>query len=448
MSCFLAAGSFVAALVMLLGSWAPFTFDFSHPISAFDAYFAAAGEQQRSGPDAVANTALGLPFAFLCTGFLYSLGKPLLWKAGATVMMFAITAALSLVCELPQAWLPGRVPSILDTAAQLAGAVVGCVAWWLVGPSCGRAIDGLLNASRTTLRAQAAVTLAALAALMWSILPGRILVSPADYARKWSHGQIELIPFSLPIGHLGDAVLQWGWSLGVGILMGLWALQFIQICGRQNLSPAGQWLLVLGFGLLPELVQIPVLGRFASATDAVFSIAGAGLGFAIGQWVWREPSCSAAHRARRIFQQSGFWFWLAIGYLLLWCLLSWWPLEFVTDLGEIKSQLSLFVADPFVDHRGSSLALLFSTLRSTAMAAGLGLVAGVGVGLIGRAPRHRLHFILGFVLLLLMAVVVAGGIEVGQLLERSRTAGALGMISRTLGMWLGLAVGAIVVRGA
>lgn len=432
---------------MLIGSWTPFTFDFSNPASAFDSYLAAGQAQRHSGADAVANTALGIPFAFLCTGFLHSLGKPLVWKLAATVVMFALTAVLSLICELPQAWIPGRVPSVLDTAAQLTGAAVGSVAWWLVGPSCAAALGELLNAPRATLRAQAVVTLAAIAALIWSILPGRILVSPADYARKWSQGQIELIPFSLPIGGLGDAVPQWGWSLGVGILMGVWTLQFVQICGRQNLSPAGQWLLVLGFGLLPELVQIPVVGRFASATDAVFSIAGAGLGFAAGQWVWRGASSREAGSVRRIVQQSGVWFLLAIGYLLLWCTVSWWPLEFVTDRHEIKLQLSRFVADPFIDHQGASLTLLFSTLRSVAMAAGLGTIAGVGIGLIGRSPGHRLRFFIGFVVLMLVAVLVAGGIEIGQLLEPSRTAGVLGFIASTIGMWLGLAAGAIIVCG-
>src|SRR5690606_32060676 len=132
----------------------------------------------------------------------------------------------------------------------------------------------------------AAISLAAAGVMIWSVMPGRVLVSPADWARKWSRGRIELVPFTRPDASLGESLYQWGASICIAIPLGMWAFHFLYFVARRRPTLASQALLAISLGLLPELLQVPIDARVASATDALFGIVGAAVGLTLARWVW------------------------------------------------------------------------------------------------------------------------------------------------------------------
>ncbi|KAA5546264.1 hypothetical protein FYK55_05095 [Roseiconus nitratireducens] len=450
----LASASAVVAAAMMFGSWAPLEFRSARFADVLSAFLDPAASGHLSRSDTVANTVLGIPLAFTFTGFLATLRASLAWRCLASVLALLTTAVISLACEIPQGWLVDRVPSIADTRAQLGGAVVGIAAWWIVGPACAGELDRMVLGTHRWGRVKAALGIAAGTVFVWSILPGKILVSPADYARKWTRGQIEPIPFSRPIRDLGEAAFQWGWTILLGLPLGLWAYSMLRVpspeqgCRRSGSagSPSGPTVLLwlVGLGILPELLQIPVARRFASATDALFMILGTAAGYAVAGLAWEHRGeastqhSSLAWRAR----DPSLWFVLAAAYLLFLCALSWIPFEFVTDPQEVKRTLREVAARPFGDYRGSNLKLFFNTLRTALLGTGWGTLLGVGIGLLHASNLRRWMMSAAGC----ASVGFAFGIELGQLLEASHSGGALGALSRLLGMWTGLTVAWLIVR--
>ncbi len=417
----------------------------------WDVYWNAESLRPSSRSDAAANVGLAIPFSILLTTFLHFFHRSLAWRCFSVAVVIAATTLLSLILEFGQGWFGHRVPSVQDTVAQLTGAAFGCVAGWWAAPRVVGALDELSNAPQRSLRIQAATTLAAMLTLLWSILPGQIIVSPVDYARKWSRGQIELVPFTLLDPWSWDAIYQAGWNVILGIPLGLWGYHTFRVVGRRPLTVPGQFLLLLGLGLLPEVLQLFVAKRFTSATDAIFVTMGTAIAFYSARWAWGDREIDGADESLRghgggngWFRDPAVWFAFAVAFLMLLCLVAWFPFEFVTESTELKERLNEIAANPFSDYRGSNFQLLFGTLRTAALAGILGTLAGVAVGCI---VNRRLR-VVAFSLLLSAAIMASFGIELGQMLESSRTGGAGGFFTRVLGMWVGSAVGMMLMRGS
>lgn len=439
----LATGSLLAAVGMLLGSWAPFEFQSANLSDVLQLYFDAGNSRRASRSDTAANTALSIPFAMAFCGFLWSLKNSLMARVVATILAMAATALISVACELPQGWLQNRVPSVLDTKAQLVGASLGCALWWLVGPVCIRSLNQMVVASQAALRVQAALSLAVLLVLFWSVLPGRVLMSPSEFGHKWAAGGIELVPFAHSITSMSD-IFQLGWCIFIGIPLGLWAAHFLRFVFRQPLSGPAQFLAVIALGMLPEVLQIPIATRHASATDALFTALGVSAGYVSAQHIWANHNALGSKATidgshRHVAYAPSLWFAVALGYWLLLTLLFWYPFQFTTNLSEVKTILMRAMREPMADYQGANLKLLFSSVRA-AMLAGLGgLLLGVGCGLISSAPLRRVVGMTSAVAIIILAL----GIEIGQLLEPSHTGGGIGVLSLATGGMVGLAAGLV-----
>lgn len=440
----LAAGSLITAVGMLLGSWAPFEFQSASLADVLQLYLDGGTARRIPRSDTVANTALSIPFAVVFCGFIWSLKNSFKWQVWATVLALIVTAIVSLGCELPQGWLKHRVPSILDTRAQMVGATMGCALWWLVGPVCIRSLNQMVVASQPAVRVPAALSLAVLVVLFWSVLPGRVLLSPSEYGHKWAEGGIELVPFTRPVTSMSD-VIQLGWCIVTGMPLGLWAAYLLRHIFRRRLSWATQFLAITALGVLPEAIQVPIATRIASATDALFTTFGVSFGYLAAQRMWANHDAHTSNatidqESRRIACDPSLWFAIALLYWLLVALLFWYPFEFMTDLAEVKKILLKAFKEPMADYQGGNLNLLFSSLRA-AMLAGLGgLLLGVGCGLIPSAPtRHTIGIAFAVAI-----VAIALGIELGQLLEPSHTGGGIGVLALITGGWVGLAVGWVI----
>ncbi|HKI63060.1 MAG TPA: VanZ family protein [Burkholderiales bacterium] len=110
----------VYVLLVVYASLYPFSGWRDQGLSAF-AYLTASRPRYVTAFDVVANLVGYLPYGFLCVLALY----PRLRGRYALAAAALSGAALSLVLEAAQSFLPARIPSNLDVACNLAGALAG-----------------------------------------------------------------------------------------------------------------------------------------------------------------------------------------------------------------------------------------------------------------------------------------------------------------------------------
>jgi peptidoglycan/LPS O-acetylase OafA/YrhL/VanZ family protein len=438
-----AVAAFASALLATLGSWAPLRVRETNLADVWEVYLNANLSPSISRADFVANILLGIPFAYTLLGFLTTNRQRDAGRLAATLVTMAAAIVLAVIVELGQGWFLGRVPSVRDSLAQVCGATIGCVAWWITGDRISRLLNRMLLGDKPHSRLQAAISLTALGVLAWSLLPGNVLVSPVDLARKWTDGNIELIPFTRPQASFGESIYQWMASIFLAIPLGLWASQFLKFTLRRSTSLTEKALIACGAGLLPETLQIPIASRVASSTDALFGVIGAGLGICIGDLIWKNATHVSQPRPSHPIRQPAFWYLMAALYFVFLCVLSWYPFDFETHPRRILKILKEVASDPFSDYQGSNLKTLFVFARLAVISTILGVLAGIGTGLIRQQPVR----IAVAVVIFLATAAGSLAIELGQLLESTHSGAGLGLVMRMLATWSGLALGIVASRG-
>ena len=432
--CFAAS---LAALALMLGSWAPFRFREATLESAWSELLANVSRTY-SHTDFVANILVGIPLAFFALGFLlacrpHSPQRVLLALAGAA----SLCTAVSVTCEVGQAWIFDRVPTIRDVGAQLVGAGVGAVLWLLVGGQCTKAIWQILGPDPLFVRIQALVALSSAAAVVWIILPLDLALSPTDLARKWTREEIELVPFSIIRNGLWQSMLSWAASGLIAIPLGCQCLLSLRRFSEFRPRFSTVALLSVCVGVIPELLQIPIAGRVSSATDALFGSLGAGAGIGLALAFTKQLDDPEVYVERQLWRRSSFWFLLSIAYGAILAFVSWYPFDFVHDPTMVRALFKEIVAEPFADYRGSNLRGLFVCIRLAVASAVLGVFSGIGCVLIDHLPLRRS----AMVLLVLLSVLASLIIELGQLLEPSHSGAGIGFIVRSSATTFGLALG-------
>ena len=442
----LSATALLSAVAVTLGSWAPFNLQPSSFSQSWNEFLRAGFGPGLSRPDFVANILLGIPFAFSLLGFLIgerrrSTAFGLLWS----LIALLCSLTLSLFVELGQGWCHGRIASLSDWGAQTIGALIGVIAWWIFGKPLSSRLNLMFAANSRRTRFETAVTLVAAGVIFWAVLPGDVLVSPADIGRKWARGGIELIPFSVKYPTLAETVYQWVASAVIAIPLGLWASLSATKRLRQHLGTAGWALVAIGMGLLPEVLQIPIAARSASATDAVFGALGAGAGIWIGLLFQHKSEVRAPvpKSLSTPAQQPATWYLAAVVYFVIVCLVAWYPFEFETDPTRLRELLRDVASNPFSDYKGSNLRALFVTLRTAVLSTVLGGLLGIGTAMI--ASRSIRPMVTG--LMVVLAVFTSGAIELGQLLEVSHSGAGIAFTVRLISTWIGIGLGQTLALG-
>ncbi|EMI16529.1 putative membrane protein [Rhodopirellula maiorica SM1] len=445
--------SLAVSMALVVVSWAPFNFRPDALAAVCSQLIIAGTASQYSRADFVANIVITIPLGFFLIGF-FDLQTRSLWRrnsSGAAVgiarsiLLTAITlvasGSLGLLCETGQGWLPTRVASLRDVKAQLTGALFGVVTWWCCGPRIAALITQVLRGQKLHSRINALVSLTAIGMIVWSIAPFDLILSPVSIVRKWTRGQIELVPFtSYPILTL-NALYQWVASYVLGIPLGIWARRSTAFLFVKGLSRSNIVLVAIALGGLPELLQIPIEGRVASSTDAIFTAIGVGSGLLVAPALFasiESPGQSQFGTDKKTSKQrwmtsSSDWFLMAMIYGVLWSLLSWYPFDFVTDSEQLKTRLNQLCSSPFHDVETNGLKTLFVVFRAFLLSVGLGALLGGGAS---RLSVPSLRTTAKYAILPL-AFLTALIIEAGQLLEATRTAGGIGFLTQAGGIWLG-----------
>lgn len=432
------ASSIVMACAIAFGSWAPFDIQESSLAIAWRQFFAVQSHFSRS--DVLVNVLLAIPFTFAVCGSLAG-DRRSAWSAtGNVVIALVVLAFLSLACEIGQSWIAGRVPSALDWIAQQIGGAVGCIAWMAGGRKLTEEIANATSSQPVSHRLEHVLTLFVVAVVIWTLLPGDLLLTPKQLAAKWAAGDIEVIPFSRGGRGLLRAIYQCAASFLILLPVGIWLQRtLLRMTGHVITVPN---CLLLGFivGVLPELLQVLVISRVASATDALFGILGATSGLILASRFQQKNRLTPRHVGW--LTQPATWFAMGIAYLILLSLVSLAPFEFTHDYDEIRDRVIAWGGSPFTKFGGDPLTTGFVIFRDLCWSVPAGILLGVGVGLFH--SRHAKLIVGGLTIGFL--AVVGSMIEIGRLLEMNRDASGNDLVLRLFAFFAGFVAGVVFVR--
>jgi glycopeptide antibiotics resistance protein len=239
-----------------------------------------------SRSDWATNLLLFVPIGFLGTGLALG-ARPGDWRRGAGLVIVVLgSAALSLTIEFAQLFVADRTSSQNDVVAETLGALVGAIAWLLLGPVLISWLGRALHSSRPRERAEHLLEAYVALVVLYMLLPLDLTLRPAELVDKWQDGRINLVPFADLVARpetvfqqIGDMVL----LASVGMLAALWRWPVWERV--RPLAPS------LSAGLLAvaaiETAQLFVTSRFSSTTDLITGSLAVLFGWLIADWLVR-----------------------------------------------------------------------------------------------------------------------------------------------------------------
>ena len=450
----------VAALGYLIlavyGSLVPLTFqtlEWSDALAKFaNIRYLNLGIESRS--DWVANILLFVPLAWLAMGTLCVDRGPI-WSACCALAIAAACHALSWSIEFVQLFFPPRTVSVNDVVAETIGGAIGAVLWVVAG----QAVTNWCRRVWAHNRANNAMPMLLLpgyllALIIIHIMPMDLTISVVEVYHKFKEGKILPIPFT-QVGR--------GWEFVQGTI---WNMVYFAPLGWLTASlrrPDGSWRFELPaialIGLLAtatiEGMQLFVYTRYSDTTDIITGSLAVWIGAlatrlamparqvsgaAPSVIVLPGPIAAAGYVSRP--RQRPFGIATIIGWLLplAWCgalaMLNWWPFNFTTaPLPEANGvPLPIWRARrmswlPFENYYWQSeFASFDQVLQKGISFAVLGVLLTVG---------WRLRW--GW-LVFVLAVLVAGSLEFGQLFIVKRYPDVTDVLIEGVGAWCGFAV--------
>jgi len=388
-----------------------------------------------SRADLVANLLLFLPIGFFVTGALRADRRGRLGLAAAVALTAAFGASLSLAIEFTQVYFPARTVSLNDIAAETTGAVLGALAWALLGQA---ATDVVRDFSTTRERggfAQRALQLYAAALVAAQLMPLDVTIDLGELAAKARAGRISPVPFS----HAYESPVEAVWDLGVDVLLyapvgALALLRGSAGVGRRAVFQAA--LRGTAVALAVEGMQIFVYTRSADTTDVLTGALGALLGAAAAARLGaseapRMPIPGPGAPLLRPDILAAALAWVAV----IACI-AWWPFEFRTDRAFVKERLLSMKRVPFAAlYAGSDYHAFVEISRKLCLGLFLGLLFRGAV----RGPRTAAGERIAGAAVVFASACALGAVEVGQIFAPARTPDAtdvlVGVLGAALGAW-------------
>jgi VanZ family protein len=386
-----------------------------------------------SNSDFVANVLLFVPFGFTLTGALADRSRKIAWTVMPGVAIVCLAIALAI--EFGQTFVVGRTPSLNDVLAEGCGGIAGAVAWTLVGSAALEWLGPIVAPSTAVERARRLLGVYAFVWLVLQVLPLDFTLRPEELGEKYRAGRIVLTPFAHTTGAF-DAISKCG---GVAIpALPIGALAVIAMPGRRR-GLASASLLATAAVCVAEGLQVFVISRYATASDAICGSAGAVAGaWLADRWLRdvssqdREP---VYRRAVRPWALAALGAWLAVVVVRHWA-----PFDFEITGTMYHSRVGRLYAVPFSGYYWSNY---LDALGEALTKILLGVPVGVLPHIFWPAPASRALQWTRIGTILLFALCVFTVIEVGQIFLPSRypddtdiVLGTLGAASGLIGVWL------------
>jgi glycopeptide antibiotics resistance protein len=328
-----AAAAFIGYAVW--GSLFPFDF---HPVPVATAasrfwtrWTADAGPWSLT--DLLSNVILFLPIGLLLSAALERT-RQVANRAALVTLATALT--LSVVIEFAQAFVSWRTPSIIDVAAEGAGAACGIAIWRYVSVEFDRASRAIVAlVGRSTQCERILLACCAAFAIAWW-LPADFTLRPAEIGDKYEHKRL-LLPFTpspdaATTGELATIALA---AVPLGFAAVLCA------CGQNRRRSATSGALIAALALTAlELIQIPVFSRTTDGTELLAALGGSTAGSAAAALANGHRTVHVDWRILRIATAVLLW----MGAVLMF---EWWPFHVSLDAPRAQFEAMLWSRAPF-----------------------------------------------------------------------------------------------------
>jgi VanZ family protein len=336
----------LAVAFALYGSWVPFRF---HGPFALARVFPvlrdslAGGPGGFSRPDFLANILFFIPIGFFGGAVAAPPRRSLVVRVAAAVPVLCFALAVSLLCESVQVFLPERVASLWDVAAETSGAACGLLGWFIVGGELHRWLGTWLS-GETGAVWRPWLVLYALGRFFILLYPFDVTINPLDLAHKLRSGGVVLNPWHSPALHLAvlpdlirDAIV----AVPVGVLA---CVIGVRPGARRGLLAS----MVVGavvFGVI-EAAQVFIISCRADVLEWAVNSLGAAVGVLLVAWLSSAPVDSRARdRSHGRLALAG----LAAS-MLLYGVYNWSPFDFHVSMQMVHDRSGLLVSMPFYSY--------------------------------------------------------------------------------------------------
>lgn len=412
----------LAYLVFVIyGSWVPLDFSFV-PLTDAVQKFASlpfADQAIESATDWATNSILLIPFTFLL-GHLIRRCLPGMGSALSVILAAASGVLLAFFLEFSQIYFPSRTVSQKDLLALSLGGMIGSLAQLRWGRVAEQWLDTLWQVEQGRSGLIKALHLYLLIVLLFSVLPLDLTVSVVEFYNKWKEGRLVLVPF----GGLQGGMAEIAYELASDLL--LWLPVGVLLAMERRSSP---FRTAIHVGLLAigiEFAQLFVYSRVTDITDPLLAALGGGLG---GYLASREKQLQDIIASRSAtFRYCTWCAWAAAIVAVFW-----FPFDFAIRSTLFEDALDMLTRLPFLTlYQGTEFNAINEIIRKTAMFVPGGLIFGMAVSSSRGSSRQAAR---GGLLLMLM---LASIIEIGQLFLPGKVADTTDILLFTLGGWLGL----------
>ena len=420
----------LAAAFVVYGSLMPF--DFEGPISLERAVttlgHSLAGPFSRS--DFAANILLFLPVGFFGAATLANHRSGLVRWSLAAVALLVFSLALSVGVELLQAFLPMRTSSLYDVTAEMAGAVIGLVAWRALCSEIARWTDRWSVGDRGGIARGALMIYTAARALLL-LWPLDVTLDLGGLAHKFRTGGVVLNPLHSPALRLDDLPS----TLMAGLLavpVGIW----LAVAGLGGRGRRSSWLgvsLAVGFFLIVEAAQFFILSCRADSAEFLVNAAGAAVGVLLAA-AFVRPAASARTTVPAASMSNAVPIIGLAAALAFYAIYNWSPFDFRFSGDLVRSRIGNLVGVPFY---GYYINPEFKALDDALIKISIAVPIGVFLALwLGRGVQAYRRIVTGASLFLVVCFLTV--VEAGQVILPSRYADDSDIILAFCGVVAGL----------
>ncbi|MGD9644481.1 MAG: VanZ family protein [Pirellulales bacterium] len=422
----MAASGYLALAVY--GSLVPLTYqalDWNEALARFaEIRYLNLGIESRS--DWVANILLFIPLAWLAMGTL-CVDRGAVW-AGLCALAVALAChALSWSIEFVQLFFPPRTVSVNDVVAETIGGAIGCVLWLVTGQAITNWCRRILALNRNTSAVPLILPAYLLVLAVIHLMPLDLTISPVEVYHKLKGGKVLVLPFT-QVDQGWEFVQDTLWNMAYFAPLGYLLATLCLPDGRPRFTLAQIAVIGLLTTAAIEAMQLFVFTRTSDTTDIVTGAVAA------------LVAATVVRRSRPVTGRAGASG--VLGWLLpvVWCgalaSLYWWPFNFTTAaLPEANGvPLPLWRARripwlPFEDYYWQSEYASFDQVLQKGISfAVLGILLAVGW-------RVRWAW-----LAVVIALLVAGAIELGQFCLVNHYPSVTDVLIETLGAWCGFSL--------
>lgn len=372
-----------------------------------------------SRTDWATNVLLFVPIGFCWSGAVGCDRQRWPRSIAAAPLVIALSAAWSVSIEFAQLWLPPRVPSPNDMAAESIGATLGVALWLACGQAATEWFRSLGGSDRASSRIARLAAIYVAGFVLYSWMPFDLTIRPAEIYHKYREGRICLVPFAQFRFDCADCV-----SLATDALLyvpvGMAAATTLTDRGRtvRSMRWSVLWGLLIACGI--EAGQLFVLSRHTDATQLICAAAGIAVGGAVSRlWLGGPaPSSDIGYMPGR----RGRWLWtiVAAGYAAFLMSFFWMPFHWISDTRLIESRWSTFFEAPFSSlFWGTELHAATQVVRKVLLFGLLGAMLQANAARLSSTPIACRRLLSA---LLALAAALEVGIEVGQIWLAGTTA--------------------------